>query len=107
LNIPGCRMVNSRFGRYTNSSTGRVLAWFTSDSEGWHTPEKASRQTPAACAAATTPVPSVAGSCTNALTWTPLDTRAGTTSPANCPVAPMASTRTHRPRSPKRTISSG
>jgi hypothetical protein len=41
------------------------------------------------------------------LTWTPLDTRAGTTSPANCPVVPMASTRTHHPSSPKRIISSG
>ena len=33
-----------------------MLAWFTSDSDGWYTPEKTSRRTPAACAAATTPV---------------------------------------------------
>src|ERR1039457_243125 len=45
MNIAGCRMVNSRFERYTDSSTGRMLAWFTSDSEGWYTPEKTSRQT--------------------------------------------------------------
>ncbi len=66
MNIAGCRMVNSRSERYTDSSTGRMLAWFTSDSEGWYTPEKTSRRTPAACAAATTPVPSAAESGANA-----------------------------------------
>jgi hypothetical protein len=34
MNIAGCKMVNSRSERYTASSTGRMLAWFTSDSEG-------------------------------------------------------------------------
>jgi hypothetical protein len=35
MNIAGCRTVNSRPERYTDSSTGRVLAWFTSESDGW------------------------------------------------------------------------
>ena len=143
MNIAGCKTVNSRSEWYSASSTGRVLAWFTSASDGWYTPEKTTRRTPASCAAATIPVPSAevsgakagmmrntpstpssaartlagsrrsptatlsapasfawpcfAGSCTNARTSTPLDTRAGTTSPANCPVAPVTSTRMAAP----------
>src|ERR1700727_1234477 len=40
----------------------------------------------------------LAGSYTSARTRTPLAARAGTTSPANCPVAPMASTRIRYPQ---------